>query len=133
MRVAALYGDRLVAEGDDEASRWCREQLGNALLEEVRRSPVTLELESELGRGMFAHATPRSDEEIVARITPSPELAVAFDAVTGADVVGHTHVQFDLGVGLLRVENAGSVGMSDELSPHTAEEATTHFEGFSGT
>ena len=48
------------------------------------------------GRVVFCHATPRSDEEILTRLTPDEAVAAALAGVE-ADVVvcGHTHVQFD--------------------------------------
>ena len=77
---------------------------------------LTVELDVEdLGRVLFCHATPRSDDEIITRISSEERVAAALEGV-GADVVvcGHTHVQYDLRVGALRVVNAGSVGMPYE-------------------
>jgi putative phosphoesterase len=74
--------------------------------------PETVELELPLGRVLFCHATPRSDEEIVTPITPEERLA-AIVAGIEADVVvaGHTHMQDDRRAGGVRWINAGSVGM----------------------
>jgi putative phosphoesterase len=74
--------------------------------------PETVELDLPLGRVLFCHATPRSDEEIVTPITTDERLAAILDGV-GADVVvaGHTHMQDDRTVGGVRWVNAGSVGM----------------------
>lgn len=79
--------------------------------------PLTVELTIDgLGRTLFCHATPTSDELIYTRVTPDDELASIFAGVN-VDVVvcGHTHVQFDrtLTTGL-RIVNAGSVGMPYE-------------------
>ena len=76
----------------------------------------TVELEVEgLGRVLFCHGTPRSDAEIVTRLTPESRVAEALAGVDAAVVVcGHTHVQFDRRVGETRLVNAGSVGMPYE-------------------
>ena len=82
----------------------------------VAQWALTVELDVEnLGRVLFCHATPRSDDEIITRISSEERVAAAFEGV-GADVVvcGHTHVQYDRRVGALRVVNAGSVGMPYE-------------------
>jgi putative phosphoesterase len=75
--------------------------------------PKTIELEIDgLGKVVFCHATPRNENEIFTRLTDEKRLLPVF-AGLGADVVvcGHTHMQFDRGVGSTRVVNAGSVGM----------------------
>jgi putative phosphoesterase len=91
------------------------EALGRARLREVARWPRTIELDVHgLGRVLFCHATPRSDDEIFTRITPDAEIADAFPDREGVAVVGHTHVQFDRSIGGLRVVNPGSVGMPYE-------------------
>jgi diadenosine tetraphosphatase ApaH/serine/threonine PP2A family protein phosphatase len=82
--------------------------------------PLTLELEIDgLGRTLFCHSTPLSDEPIYTRITPDDELADLF-ADVDADVIvcGHTHMQYDrrLPTGL-RIVNPGSVGMPYEGAP----------------
>jgi putative phosphoesterase len=72
-----------------------------------------------LGRVVFCHATPRSDDEILTRVTPDGAVAAALAGVE-ADVVvcGHTHVQFDReAVGAPRLVNAGSVGLPYEGAP----------------
>ena len=100
--------------------------------------PLTLSLELDgLGSVLFCHATPRSDEEIVTRITPEAELVEVFEGVDEDVVVcGHTHVQFDRGAGRARLVNAGSVGMPYEgkrgafwllLGP-TVEHRVTHYD-----
>ena len=75
---------------------------------------VTVAIEG-LGRVLLCHGTPRSDSEIVTRLTPDERVA---DVLAGVDasvvVCGHTHVQFDRRVGGTRVVNAGSVGMPYE-------------------
>lgn len=76
----------------------------------------TVELELEgLGPALFCHGSPRSDDEIVTRITPDPRLLEILAGVDQPTVVGgHTHQQFDRTVDRWRFINAGSVGMPYE-------------------
>lgn len=93
--------------------RWSGEQLGGRERELMRGWKKTLEMEiSDVGRVMFCHATPRDENKIFTKLTVEEELREIFEGVA-ADVVvcGHTHMQFDLRVGKLRVVNAGSAGM----------------------
>ncbi len=117
--VHVLQGnaDRLVLErGDGHLGAWCADRLGEERLAAVAEWPSTLELPVDaLGSVLFCHATPRSDEEIVTRVTPDGEVATAFAGVTArVAVVGHTHVQFDRTIGGLRLVNPVSVGMPYE-------------------
>ena len=94
-----------------------RERIGPERLALVRSWPLTTELDVEgLGRVLFCHAVPSSDDPIFTRITPDEDV-IELVGRTDANVlvVGHTHVQFDrvLPTGL-RVVNAGSVGMPYE-------------------
>lgn len=93
--------------------RWSGEQLGASERQLMRGWPKTVEWEiGGVGRVMFCHATPRDENEIFTRLTTEEELRGIFEGVE-ADVMvcGHTHMQFDLNVGDVRVVNAGSVGM----------------------
>ena len=122
-KVSILRGnaDRLVLEADTEASRWRRERLGPERLAVVAGWPQWFPIEVPgLGRVRCCHATPRSDEEIVTRLTPADELAaVLADTEEPVVIGGHTHVQLDrwvpagLGRGH-RLLNAGSVGLPYE-------------------
>ena len=116
-RFLAGNCERAVLHEDSDADRWCREQLDAELLADVSRWPATIELGvRRLGQVLFCHATPRSDDEIITRLTPDDAVAEAL-AGTGADVVvcGHTHVQVDRAVPRApRLVNAGSVGMPCE-------------------
>jgi predicted phosphodiesterase len=71
-----------------------------------------------LGQVLFCHGSPRSDEEIVTAATTEMRLR---EILAGVDqdlvVCGHTHAQFDRGVGGKRVVNAGSVGMPYQGKP----------------
>ncbi|HEX2045778.1 MAG TPA: metallophosphoesterase family protein [Gaiellaceae bacterium] len=81
--------------------------------------PVTLTLDvNGLGPVLFCHASPRSDEEIVTRVSPDERVAPMLAGVAEAVVVaGHTHVQYDRMVAGKRLVNAGSVGMPYEDEP----------------
>jgi diadenosine tetraphosphatase ApaH/serine/threonine PP2A family protein phosphatase len=72
---------------------------------------VEVEVEG-LGRVLFCHGSPRSDEEMLLRTASDERLEEILKDVD-ADVVvcGHTHMQFDLKHGSTRVVNAGSVGL----------------------
>ncbi len=119
-RFLAGNCERNVLHGDSESDRWCRGQLEAELVADVETWPMTIELDvGGLGRVLFCHATPRSDDEIITRLTPEPAVAEALSG-TAADVVvcGHTHVQLDRVVpGVPRLVNAGSVGMPCEGRP----------------
>jgi predicted phosphodiesterase len=96
---------------DDEAGRAAR--FAAALLEPHHRALIArFEPTVTLDGVLFCHGTPRSDTEIVTRLTPEERLdALAGDAplVVG----GHTHQQFHR----RRWVNAGSVGMPYEGRP----------------
>jgi putative phosphoesterase len=117
--VRFVHGDveTAVLEGTDEHGRdWDaeRRRLGDARLAAIADWPRSLELEIEgLGRALFCHSTPLSEDPIYTRLTPDEELVELLGPV-GADVLvcGHTHMQYEreLSSGL-RVVNPGSVGM----------------------
>jgi putative phosphoesterase len=117
-RVRFIRGnaDRIVLEDPDEKSLWCRARLGNARAARVATWPQTLSLEvDELGPVRFCHATPRSDEEIVTRMTPDDEVAEVLKGTKETVVVcGHTHIQYDRLVAAWRLVCAGSVGLPYE-------------------
>jgi predicted phosphodiesterase len=106
--------ERDVLGAVDDGSHWCREQLSRAELDFVATWPRTTEVDVDgVGRTLFCHATPRSLDEIVTRLTPDEDVADALSGID-ADVVvqGHTHVQLDRRAsGMPRLVNAGSVGM----------------------
>jgi putative phosphoesterase len=78
----------------------------------------SLPLTTTVGDVLFCHATPRSDDELLTRISGDERWS---DALAGVDadivVCGHTHVQFDRRVGDVRLVNAGSIGMPYEDAP----------------
>jgi len=98
---------------------WIRGRLSQEQLEFLNGLPLTETVEVDgLGRVLFCHATPRSDDELLTRISPDERWQRALDGLV-ADVVvcGHTHVQFDRRIGDIRLVNAGSVGMPYEHEP----------------
>ncbi len=111
--------DRLDAVPADMAETlvpFLTEQLGSERLAFVAAASLTVELDVEgLGRVVVCHGSPRSDEEILTKLSP-PERVDAALADVSADVVvgGHTHVQFDRRVGGHRLVNSGSVGIPYE-------------------
>jgi putative phosphoesterase len=102
-----------------EVMDFVRERMSEAQLDFLRSLPLTEALDVDaLGRVLFCHATPRSDAEILTRISPDERWQEALAGVD-ADVVvcGHTHVQFDRRIRDVRLVNAGSVGMPYEDAP----------------
>jgi predicted phosphodiesterase len=101
---------------DRELRDWDAERLTADQLDFLRALPLTISLEVDgLGPVLFCHATPRSDEEIVTRLTADEEVAATLEGVSELVVVcGHVHVQYDRRVGGHRVVNAGSVGLPYE-------------------
>ena len=117
--------DREIVETDKaglappEIMEFVRGRLSEGEIEFLGALPLTESVEVDgLGTVLFCHATPRSDEEILTRISPDERWQQALDGVD-ADVVvcGHTHVQFDRDVAGVRLVNAGSVGMPYEDEP----------------
>jgi diadenosine tetraphosphatase ApaH/serine/threonine PP2A family protein phosphatase len=90
-------------------------ELGEARSRALGELPLTLELDGVF----YCHATPRSDEEILTRLSPPERWGDALAAVDAPLVVaGHTHQQDDRRVGDLRFVNAGSVGLPYEGDGH---------------
>jgi predicted phosphodiesterase len=96
------------------AGDWVVAQLTDRHREFIAGLPETVELDvAGVGRVLFCHGSPRSDEEMILRTTPDERLRDMLEGVE-ADVVvcGHTHMQFDRVVDGIRVVNAGSVGLA---------------------
>jgi putative phosphoesterase len=132
-RLRALEGDvrfirgnadREVVEEEQglappEVMEFVRGRLSHDQLTFLSDLPLTETIDVDgLGLVLFCHATPRSDEEILTKISSDERWRDALSGVK-ADVVvcGHTHVQFDRTVGDLRLVNSGSVGMPYEKEP----------------
>ncbi|HKV57826.1 MAG TPA: metallophosphoesterase family protein [Ktedonobacteraceae bacterium] len=103
-----------MSEGVREVTRWTAGQLEQSQRDFLAQLPEQLTLHIEgLGDILFCHATPRNDVEIFTPITPQERLNTIFSGVEQQVVVcGHTHMQFDMRVGSIRILNAGSVGMA---------------------
>ncbi|MGH3042994.1 MAG: metallophosphoesterase family protein [Gaiellaceae bacterium] len=120
-------GDREIAadppgSGDDlwaERTRWAASQLTRGQRAWLAALPDTQSVDVDgLGAVLFCHGSPRSDEEILTRISPEERVTAAVAGVAeGVVVCGHTHVQFDRRVAGKRLANAGSVGMPYEARP----------------
>lgn len=112
--------EREVLAAVDGSSEWCLESLSSTEREIVSTWPARIELDVEgAGRVLFCHATPRSDEEILTRLTSDADVSAALEGVD-ADVVvcGHTHVQQKRRVpGAPVLVNAGSVGLPYQGQP----------------
>lgn len=98
-----------------EHDRWLGEHLltaGHRDLLAAAAPRLTLDIDG-LGRTLFCHATPRSDDEVVL-VDSAP--GVWADALAGVGehlvVCGHTHMPYDRLAGEHRVVNPGSVGMA---------------------
>jgi predicted phosphodiesterase len=86
-------------------------ELGDGRARALGDLPLTVSLDGVL----FCHATPRSDEELLTRLSPDDRWAEALGGVGAPLVVaGHTHQQDDRVVGDMRFVNAGSVGLPYE-------------------
>jgi predicted phosphodiesterase len=113
-RIRSLDALALRGNADrDLGDEWIEQRLGPERLQWLTRLPERLELDVEgLGRVLFCHGSPRSDEEMLLR-TASEERLREILAGVDADLVvcGHTHMQFERAVGDTRVVNAGSVGL----------------------
>lgn len=96
-----------------EPIRWAASQLSQSDRDFLAELPATITLEiAGVGRVLFCHATPASDETIFTRETREDRVRQHFQGVSETVVVcGHTHMQFRRVVGHVEIVNAGSVGM----------------------
>lgn len=129
--IATLDPDEIVARTDHERRRLdrvreVREELGDVILERLRRLPTHVRIALEDGGELLlVHGAPSdaseglshdmSDEELLAHLGDDP-----------ADVVvcGATHVPFDRTVGGVRIVNVGSVGEAPDGAVGTFAHAT---------
>jgi len=91
---------------------------GAQLDEEQRRFLAAFEPGIVLDDVLYCHATPYDDEPFVTIFTPdhlASEIVGEVDQPTV--VIGHSHSQFDRRLGVVRLVNAGSVGMPYENEP----------------
>jgi putative phosphoesterase len=100
-------------EGDTaaEMAALTAAQLGPDRARALGDLPLTVTVDGIL----FCHATPRSDEELLTRISTAERWSEALRGVdAGLVVAGHTHQQDDRVVDGVRFVNAGSVGLPYE-------------------
>jgi putative phosphoesterase len=101
------------AEGDDagQMAAFTVQQLGAGRARALGQLPFSVTVDGVL----FCHATPRSDDEVLTRVSPPERWSEALADVDAALVVaGHTHQQDDRVVNDVRFVNAGSVGLPYE-------------------
>jgi predicted phosphodiesterase len=126
--VAFIRGnaDREVATSDttvgsvtDEVTAWVADRLSSEQKEWLVALPETLVSSVDgVGDVLFCHGSPRSDEEMLTRLSPLERLEAALEGVAPRTVAcGHTHMQFRREVGDREVVNAGSIGMPYEDRP----------------
>ncbi len=118
-------GTSMRRETADQDNVWVRrEEWAADQITEVQRDflaslseTVVLDIDG-LGPTLFCHGSPRSDEEIITRLTPGTRLDEMLAGTAESVIVcGHTHVQFDRTHRRKRIVNAGSVGMHWEGRP----------------
>jgi putative phosphoesterase len=101
-----------LSERANDEARWLAAYLPANLIQFIAEWPATLTYEIEGETVLFCHATPHNDIDVFTRLTPDEKLRPIFDGLEASLVVcGHTHMQFELTVGQVRIVNAGSVGM----------------------
>lgn len=98
---------------------WAAHQITRQQRDFLAALPGTKELEVEgIGRAIFCHGSPSSDEDIITARSPDERLRLLLAGADGDLVVcGHTHMQFDRTVDRTRIVNVGSVGMPYEEMP----------------
>jgi putative phosphoesterase len=105
--------------GYEDATRWVTEQLGRERRQFLVDAPVAVQVAVDgLGQVVVCHGSPRSDEEILTKVSPEARVAAALSDVEEHVVVhGHTHIQYDRERAGHRVVCAGSVGAPYEGRP----------------
>jgi putative phosphoesterase len=92
---------------------WCASQLSREHRDFLASftEPVSVDV-AGVGRVLFCHGSPRSDEEMMTAETSESRLREFLDGVEAEVVVcGHTHMPFDRVIDGARIINPGSVGM----------------------
>lgn len=113
-RLLALDAVFVRGNGDREPWDWVAGRLDPPTLKFLRKLPVSV----SLGGVLYCHGSPRSDEEILTRVSPEERVRAALSGVEERLVVGgHTHVQYERELDGIRLVNAGSVGSPYEGRP----------------
>lgn len=111
----------LSAEDDpaERAALFVASQISQAQRDFLAGFAKTVRLDLDgLGPTLFCHGSPRSDSEIITRLTSDERLQeILADVEERVIVGGHTHQQFDRTIGSWRMINAGSVGIPYEGRP----------------
>jgi putative phosphoesterase len=89
------------------AIAWCRDELGEKLVEELGALPER----AELDRVLFCHGSPRSDVETFGPESVEGEEALLGETEQEVVVFGHSHLQFSRRSAGRLLVNPGSVGM----------------------
>jgi putative phosphoesterase len=114
--LVAAYDHVPLPRWPGPAAEWCAARISGRHRDFLSSFAEAIRLDVDgLGRVLFCHGSPRSDEEIISVRTPLLRLRPMVGGVN-ADVVvcGHTHMPFDRRVDGVRVVNPGSVGMPYE-------------------
>ena len=100
-------------------TEWVTEQIGPERRSFVTAGALVVRLTVDgLGPVLFCHGSPRSDEEILTKVSPEERVAAAAEGVEEQVIVhGHTHVQYDRQIAGRRLVCAGSVGAPYEGRP----------------
>jgi putative phosphoesterase len=100
-------------------TNWVTERLGPDRRRFLKDAALRVDVDVEgLGPVLFCHGSPRSDEEILTKVSPEPRVAAALAVVEEHVIVhGHTHVQYDRLAAGRRVVCSGSVGAPYEGTP----------------
>jgi predicted phosphodiesterase len=122
LEALLALGDRarfVRGNADRQLDAFSADQLTGDQVAFLAGLPVSVSLAVDgLGPTLFCHGSPRSDEEIVTRLTPAERLAPMLAGVNEAVVVhGHTHVRYDRRSGGKRILCPGSIGMPYEDEP----------------
>jgi putative phosphoesterase len=111
--LVAAFDGATIPKWPGPAFDWCASQLTREHRDFLASftEPVSVEVDG-IGRVLFCHGSPRSDEEMMTAETADSRLREFLSAVE-ADVVvcGHTHMPFERVVDGVRIINPGSVGM----------------------
>jgi predicted phosphodiesterase len=118
-RELAVGAPEPAGEAARPAWSWLTDHLDDEQREWLAGLDLSLTVDVEgLGAVLFCHGSPRSDEEIITRLSPDERVApMLTDVAEPVVVCGHTHVQFDRPIDGRRIVNAGSVGMPYQDRP----------------
>lgn len=105
--------DPILGEQVRKNINWTAGQLEQSDRDFLGQWPERLTLSVDgLGNVLFCHATPRNDMDIFTPRSPQERVETFFSGVEAQVVVcGHTHIQFEMQTGGVRILNGGSVGM----------------------